>query len=80
MKNIYFEFKGTGFGYAGPAIRGVTTSLLPAAIDLAYKVPDLASTAAMHVLKGLPLNRNKIRLMVFQNKALVVAQAPVLIF
>jgi cysteine synthase A len=42
---------GTGYGYAGPGIRGSTTSLLPTAIDRAYKVPDLASTAAMHVLK-----------------------------
>uniref|UniRef100_A0AC34Q203 Tryptophan synthase beta chain-like PALP domain-containing protein n=1 Tax=Panagrolaimus sp. JU765 TaxID=591449 RepID=A0AC34Q203_9BILA len=42
---------GTGFGYSGPAILGRTTSLQPSIINRAYKVPDLASTAAMHVLK-----------------------------
>lgn len=44
---------GTGFGYAGPAQLGVTTSLQPSVIDRALKIPDLASTAAMHVLKKL---------------------------
>ncbi|CAD5206992.1 unnamed protein product [Bursaphelenchus okinawaensis] len=47
---------GTGFGYSGPAILGKTTSLLPSVIDRAFKVPDLASTAAMHVLKKLGVN------------------------
>ncbi|KAI6217432.1 hypothetical protein M3Y95_01218400 [Aphelenchoides besseyi] len=47
---------GTGFGYSGPAILGVTTSLQPSVIDRALKVPDLASTAAMHVLKKLGIN------------------------
>uniref|UniRef100_A0A7E4V8F4 PALP domain-containing protein n=1 Tax=Panagrellus redivivus TaxID=6233 RepID=A0A7E4V8F4_PANRE len=47
---------GTGFGYSGPAIEGVTTSLRPNAIDIAYKIPDLASTAAMHVLRQKGVN------------------------
>lgn len=42
---------GTGFGYSGPAILSTTTSLQPSVIDEAYKLPDLASTAAMHVLR-----------------------------
>lgn len=47
---------GTGFGYAGAAVLGVTTSLQPSVIDRALKIPDLASTAAMHVLKKLGVN------------------------
>lgn len=62
---------GTGFGYAGPAVLGVTTryqnkvifnqlkpffSLQPSVIDRALKIPDLASTAAMHVLRKLGVN------------------------
>lgn len=44
---------GTGFGYAGPAIHGITTSLQPAVIDRALKIPDLASTASMHFMKEI---------------------------
>jgi cysteine synthase A len=42
---------GTGFGYTGPFYFGNTTSLLPAVVDRALKVPDLASTAAVHLLR-----------------------------
>ncbi|KAE9551617.1 hypothetical protein FO519_005169 [Halicephalobus sp. NKZ332] len=42
---------GTGFGYSGPAILSSTTSLQPSVIDEAFKLPDMASTAAMHVLR-----------------------------
>uniref|UniRef100_A0A914BXV5 Tryptophan synthase beta chain-like PALP domain-containing protein n=1 Tax=Acrobeloides nanus TaxID=290746 RepID=A0A914BXV5_9BILA len=47
---------GTGFGYSGPAMHGKTTSLQPSVIDLAFKVPDLASTAAMHFLKKIGIS------------------------
>uniref|UniRef100_A0A914EKW7 Tryptophan synthase beta chain-like PALP domain-containing protein n=1 Tax=Acrobeloides nanus TaxID=290746 RepID=A0A914EKW7_9BILA len=43
--------EGTGFGYAGPVTYGVSTSLQPSVIDRALKIPDLASTAAMHFLR-----------------------------
>ncbi|KAI6230124.1 hypothetical protein M3Y99_01103700 [Aphelenchoides fujianensis] len=42
---------GTGFGYSGPAVLGPNDE--PSVIDRALKVPDLASTAGMHVLKKL---------------------------
>ncbi|VDK42394.1 unnamed protein product [Anisakis simplex] len=42
---------GTGFGSLGAVKLGETSSLLPTVIDRAIKVPDLASTAAMYVLK-----------------------------
>uniref|UniRef100_A0A7E4UNB6 PALP domain-containing protein n=1 Tax=Panagrellus redivivus TaxID=6233 RepID=A0A7E4UNB6_PANRE len=42
---------GAGFGNTGPAVEGVTTSLHRNVIDIAYKIPDLASVAAMHFLK-----------------------------
>ncbi|KAK0425717.1 hypothetical protein QR680_009338 [Steinernema hermaphroditum] len=44
---------GIGFGPMGPAIHGVSTSLTPAVVDLAVKIPDLASVAAMHFLRGI---------------------------
>ncbi|CAI4224252.1 unnamed protein product [Auanema sp. JU1783] len=42
---------GFGYGPMGPAQKGKTSSLDPAVIDRALKVPDLASTAAMKVLR-----------------------------
>jgi len=42
---------GSGFGSMGPAIKGNTSSLLPTVIDRAIKLPDLASVAAMYVLR-----------------------------
>lgn len=47
---------GTGFGTLGPVKFGVTSSLLPSVIDRAIKVPDLASTAAMLVLRNRGIN------------------------
>ncbi|TKR93981.1 hypothetical protein L596_008339 [Steinernema carpocapsae] len=44
---------GIGFGPMGAAIHGVSTSLAPSAIDMAIKIPDLASVAAMHYLKTI---------------------------
>jgi cysteine synthase A len=46
----------TGFGNEDPVIFGKTSSLLPALVDQAYKIPDLASVAAMHFLKGNGIN------------------------
>ncbi|TKR71876.1 hypothetical protein L596_019409 [Steinernema carpocapsae] len=45
-----------GVGYWGQAILGQTISLDPAAIDLAIKIPDLASVAAMHYLKSVGIS------------------------
>ncbi|KAE9546924.1 hypothetical protein FO519_009864 [Halicephalobus sp. NKZ332] len=42
---------GIGFGYAGPAILGQTSSLQPSVVNGAFKLPDIASTASMHVLR-----------------------------
>ncbi|VIO99834.1 Pyridoxal-phosphate dependent enzyme family protein [Brugia malayi] len=47
---------GIGFGVMGPVKHGVTSSLLRAVIDRAIKIPDIASTAAMAVLKRLGIN------------------------
>ncbi|KHN84385.1 Putative pyridoxal-phosphate dependent protein F13B12.4 [Toxocara canis] len=47
---------GIGFGTMGAVKHGVSSSLLPAVIDRAIKVPDLASTAAMLVLKRLGIS------------------------
>ncbi|KHN80066.1 Putative pyridoxal-phosphate dependent protein F13B12.4 [Toxocara canis] len=47
---------GTGFGSLGAVKLGVTSSLLPTVIDRVIKVPDLASTAAMFVLKRRGVN------------------------
>ncbi|KAI6223165.1 hypothetical protein M3Y95_00860700 [Aphelenchoides besseyi] len=45
--------EGTGFGYAGPAQFGNTTSLQPAIVDRAFKVADLASTAGILALQSI---------------------------
>ncbi|KHJ92680.1 pyridoxal-phosphate dependent protein [Oesophagostomum dentatum] len=43
---------GIGYGYnVKPVIYGETTSLLPSVVDEAMKMPDIASVAAMHVLR-----------------------------
>ena len=39
-----------GNGLMGPAIIDKTTSLIPSVIDRAIKVPDLATTASIHIL------------------------------
>ena len=43
---------GFGFGSIGAAVLGKTSSLISSVIDRAIKIPDLASTAAMHFLRG----------------------------
>lgn len=47
---------GIGYGTMGPVRHGISSSLLAAVVDRAIKVPDLASTAAMYVLKRLGIN------------------------
>jgi cysteine synthase A len=47
---------GFGFGSIGAAVRGKTSSLLPSVIDRAIKIPDLASTAAMHFLQDIGIH------------------------
>ncbi|CAJ0603160.1 unnamed protein product [Cylicocyclus nassatus] len=44
---------GIGYGYnVKPVIYGETTSLTPSVVDESMKIPDIASTAAMYVLRG----------------------------
>ncbi|KAM3720833.1 putative pyridoxal-phosphate dependent protein [Dirofilaria immitis] len=47
---------GIGFGVMGPVQHGTTSSLLRAVIDRTIKIPDIASTAAMTVLKQFGIN------------------------
>uniref|UniRef100_A0A158PPA8 PALP domain-containing protein n=1 Tax=Anisakis simplex TaxID=6269 RepID=A0A158PPA8_ANISI len=47
---------GIGYGIMGAVKHGITSSLLAAVIDRAIKVPDLASTAGMLVLKRLGIS------------------------
>uniref|UniRef100_A0A8R1DS31 Tryptophan synthase beta chain-like PALP domain-containing protein n=1 Tax=Caenorhabditis japonica TaxID=281687 RepID=A0A8R1DS31_CAEJA len=47
---------GIGYGSMGPAKIAHTTSLDPAVIDRVLKIPDLASTAAMHVARDLGIS------------------------
>uniref|UniRef100_A0A915PUT7 Tryptophan synthase beta chain-like PALP domain-containing protein n=1 Tax=Setaria digitata TaxID=48799 RepID=A0A915PUT7_9BILA len=47
---------GIGFGVMGPVRHGITSSLLRTVIDRAIKIPDIASTAAMTVLRRLGIN------------------------
>ncbi|PAV85186.1 hypothetical protein WR25_16248 [Diploscapter pachys] len=47
---------GIGYSPDSPAIKGQTTSLDAAVIDRALKIPDLASTAAMQVMRKHGIN------------------------
>uniref|UniRef100_A0A9J2Q7F0 Tryptophan synthase beta chain-like PALP domain-containing protein n=1 Tax=Ascaris lumbricoides TaxID=6252 RepID=A0A9J2Q7F0_ASCLU len=47
---------GIGYGTMGAVKHGISSSLLSAVVDRAIKVPDLASTAAMLVLKRLGIS------------------------
>ncbi|VDK85753.1 unnamed protein product, partial [Litomosoides sigmodontis] len=47
---------GIGFGVMGPVKHGETSSLQRAVIDRVVKIPDIASTAAMTVLRQLGIN------------------------
>uniref|UniRef100_A0A8R1XQ11 PALP domain-containing protein n=1 Tax=Onchocerca volvulus TaxID=6282 RepID=A0A8R1XQ11_ONCVO len=47
---------GIGFGAMGSVRHGITSSLLRTVIDRTIKIPDIASTAAMTVLKQLGIN------------------------
>ncbi|CAI2347227.1 unnamed protein product [Caenorhabditis sp. 36 PRJEB53466] len=47
---------GIGYGTMGPAKIAETTSLDPAVIDRALKIPDLASTAAMQVARDIGID------------------------